>query len=167
MEAIAVKDEKLYAMVMNYDMQSTFFINVLDGISDNDAHSRLNSNANHIAWLAGSLVQQRFETANILQNNGELKQEAHELFKDNQGIKDGMTYPPLEQYKRDWDLITPILREQLINAGSDKADTTIEFPGMSMTILEFLAFNMYREANHIGQMALWRRLLGYEPMKYM
>jgi len=167
MDKLAVKDNRLYAIIMNYDMQSKFFKNVLDSISDEDSHNRLNTNANHIAWLAGSLVEQRFETANILNPNNILQQEAHEMFKDNQGIKEGLTYPSLEQYNREWDKITPVLRKLLLNAEAEKAETTIEFPGMSMTILEFLAFGIYREANHIGQLALWRRLLGYEPMKYM
>jgi hypothetical protein len=40
-------------------------------------------------------------------------------------------------------------------------------PGESMTHFDLIAFIIYREANCIGQIALWRRLLGYEAMKYM
>jgi hypothetical protein len=40
-------------------------------------------------------------------------------------------------------------------------------PEMRMTYFDLIAFIIYREANIIGQIALWRRLLGYEAMKYM
>jgi len=166
MKTIPVQDSRMYSLMELYDMQTNFFHSVLDGISDDDAHSRLDTKANHIAWLAGSLVQQRFELANDI-NGEKLEQRANELFKDNQGIKEGEKYPSLAQYREDWDRITPILREALLNADAGKLDTKIEMPGMEMILFELVYFIIYREANHIGQMALWRRLLGYEPMKYM
>jgi hypothetical protein len=49
-----------------FDMQTGYFPNALIGISDSDAHKRLDTAANHVAWLAGSLVQQRFELAGWL-----------------------------------------------------------------------------------------------------
>jgi hypothetical protein len=166
MENIAVNDHRLHSIVVLYDMQTPFFASVLEGISNNDAHSRLETKANHIAWLAGSLVQQRFELANTF--GIEAKQAAHHLFKDNQGIKDDIRYPSLESYRADWDLISPQLRNALIKASPVKLDTTFEMmPGMTLSVYDLLTFAIYREANHIGQIALWRRLLGYEPMKYM
>ena len=167
MEAITVRVKRLYAVAANIDMQTALFKNAVEGISISDAHNRLNTKANHIAWLAGSLVQQRFETVNLFTGNNELKQQADDLFKDFQGIKDDVTYPSFEQYLADWDKISPILKAEIENAESAKLDSKIEFPEMTITVLEMLTFVMYREANHIGQIALWRRLLGYEPMKYM
>ena len=167
MEKINVKNERLHSVVTNFDMQTTFLKNALEGIPAKDMHNRLDTKANHIAWLAGSLVEQRFDMANSFEGSEQYKQTAHDLFKDNQGIKDGVTYPSVEQYIQDWEKITPILREQLLNADQEKLDTKIEMPGMTMTLYELLTFVLYREANHIGQIALWRRILGYEPMKYM
>ena len=40
-------------------------------------------------------------------------------------------------------------------------------PGYEMRHYDLVTFIIYREANCIGQIALWRRLLGYEAMKYM
>jgi hypothetical protein len=82
-----------------YDMQTTFFISALEGISDQDAHSRLDTKANHIAWLAGSLVQQRYELAHDIDKSTSYKQQADDLFNGNQGIKDGVQYPSLSQFK--------------------------------------------------------------------
>ena len=156
---------RMFSLVVLYDMQTTFFANAIEGLSDDDRHQRLNTKANHIAWLTGSLVEQRYEIANLL--GSDLKQSAHELFKDNKGIQDDITYPSLTEFKKDWESITPVLREALINADDKKLDESFEMmPGMSMTYYDLISFCSYREANCIGQIALWRRLLGYPGMKY-
>ncbi|WP_142688029.1 DinB family protein [Chitinophaga polysaccharea] len=148
-----------------FDLHTTFFPKVLDGISDEDAHKRLDTPANHVAWLTGSLVQQRFELAGLLKV--EAASSANDLFKDFQGIKDGQQYPSLEIFKKDWQRISPLLRTALVNVTDEQLDQILEFPGMKMSLWDLLTFNTYREANCIGQIALWRRLLNYEPMKYM
>ncbi len=166
MEKINVKDSRMSSVVVLYDMHTTYFPNVIVNISDTDSHNRLNTKANHIAWLTGSLVEQRFEIANML--GSDVKQAVHELFKDNKGIQDNITYPPLSEFKKDWEAITSLLRQSLVNISSEKLDESFEMmPGMKMTYYELITFIIYREANIIGQIALWRRLLGYEAMKYM
>jgi hypothetical protein len=156
---------RMYSLIVLYDMHTTFFSNVLVGITDDDAHNRLNTKANHMAWLTGSLVQQRFEIANDL--GVDRKQAAHELFKDNKGIQDDVRYPSLAEFKRDWEAISPVSREGLVKVSDEKLDSPFEMPGMTMPHFDLIAFTIYREANIIGQLALWRRLLGYEAMKYM
>ncbi len=157
---------RMFSLVVLYDMHTTFLEKALDGISDKDAHNRLSTKANHVAWLTGSLVQERFETAKAL--GVEKKQAAHELFDNNKGIQDGITYPSLGEFKKDWQNITPTLRDALVTVSDEKLDEKFEMmPGMSMTYFELFSFIIYREANIIGQIALWRRLLGYDAMKYM
>lgn len=157
---------RMFSLTVLYDMHTKFFSNVLDGISDKDAHNRLNTKANHVAWLTGSLVEQRYEIAKMLGINKQ--QAAHELFKQNKGIQDNITYPSLAEFKKDWETITPLLREVFLNVSDQKLDESFEMtPGMKMTYYELITFIIYREANVIGQIALWRRLLGYEAMKYM
>lgn len=156
----------MFSLVVLYDMHTKFFSAALDGISDEDAHKRLNTKANHVAWLTGSLVQERYETAKTL--GIDKKQSAHELFQNNKGIQDGVTYPSLFQFKKDWEGITGELRDAMIKVTDEKLDASFEMmPGMRMTYFELIAFIIYREANCIGQIALWRRLLGYDAMKYM
>ena len=166
MEQTAIKDSRMYSLLVLYDMHTGYFGKVIDGISDKDAQNRLNTKANHVAWLTGSLVQERFELAKAL--GIDRQQAAYELFKDHKGIQDNVTYPSLAEFKKDWDAISPLLRTALANAGDTKLDSSFEMmPGEKMTYFDLIAFMMYREANCIGQIALWRRLLGYEAMKYM
>ncbi len=161
------KSYRMGTIPVLYDMQTAFFRNAIEGISEKDAHSRLNTKANHISWLVGSLVQQRFELARSLDKSGNTyKQKADDLFKDNQGINDGIDYPTLDQFKTDWEIISPVLRELLVNAEDARLDSAFEMPGETMTVFDIVSFISYREANCIGQIALWRRLLGYGPMKY-
>jgi len=161
-----VKDNRITALAVLYDWQTDFFKKVIEGISDAHAHKRLDTKANHIAWLAGSLVQQRFELANVL-TGSEHKQQADALFNENQGIKEDVTYPSLAQYRSDWERITPAAGEALRNATTEKLDSLLKIPGMEMPLYDYVLFTIYREANCIGQIALWRRLLGYDAMKYM
>ncbi|MES2773120.1 MAG: DinB family protein [Bacteroidota bacterium] len=160
------KTTRMQSLVVLFQMHTDFFPNALEGITDEDAHKRLGTKANHIAWITGSLVHSRFELARLL--GIEKNQEAGELFKDNKGIQDDTVYPTIEAYKKDWDIISPSLKEGLISVSDEKLDTKFEMmPGMTMSHFDMIAFTIYREANCLGQIALWRRLLGYEAMKYM
>ncbi len=161
---------RMFSLVVLYDIHTKYLSNALEGISDKDAHNRLYTKANHVAWLTGSFIQERFEGvkkfASVSQSD--LTQQANELFKDHKGIQEDVTYPPLADFKKDLDNISPLLRDALVNISDEKLDEKFEMmPGMKMSYYELITFMTYREASLIGQIALWRRLLGYEGMKYM
>jgi hypothetical protein len=145
-------------------MQTTFFARAIEGISEEDTYNRLNTRANHMAWLTGSLIQQRYSMTK--ETNPELKQTGDELFKDNKGIQDDARYPTIAEYLNDWEKISPIARELLVNADDEKLDSEIDMGFMKMTYYELLSFTIYREASIIGQLALWRRLLNYPALRY-
>jgi hypothetical protein len=157
---------RMFSLIVLHDMHTKFLLSALEGITDDDAHTRLGTKANHVAWLTGSVVEQRFDIARAL--GIDIKQAADELFKDNKGIQDNVTYPSLDSFKKDWNTISPLLKDAFLNVRDEKLDESFEMmPDMKMTYFELITFIIYREANIIGQIALWRRLLGYEAMKYM
>lgn len=157
---------RMYSLIVLYDMHTDYFPKAVVGISEKDSENRLNTKANHIAWLAGSFIQERFETAKLL--GIDQKQSADELFKDHKGIQDGAKYPALAEFQKDLDKITPQLREALMKVTDQKLDEKFEMmPGETMTHFELFSFMTYREANIIGQIALWRRLLEYPALNYM
>lgn len=147
-----------------FDMHTTFFERALEGISAEDAHNRLNTKANHMAWLAGALVGQRYYM--IQETHPGLQQAGHELFKDNKGIQEGVTYPSVSEYLADWKKVSPMAREALVAAGDQKLDSEIDMGFMKMSLFDMIAFTIYREASMIGQLALWRRLLDHPALKY-
>jgi hypothetical protein len=147
-----------------FDYHTGFFEKALDGIAEDDMHTRLNTQANHPAWIAGSLVQQRFSMAS--ETGSGLVQTREDLFKNNQGIKEDVRYPSIAEYVLDWNKISPEARHALVTIEDQKLETELDMGGMKMTYYELISFTIYREASMIGQLALWRRLLGYPALKY-
>ena len=79
------------ALLTLFDNQTGFFSKALDGISEDDMHNRLNTEANHPAWLAGSLVHQRFMMASEMKHD--VKQTRADLFEGHKGLQEGERYP--------------------------------------------------------------------------
>jgi len=171
METKQVIENRLNAFATLYDMHTKFYNNVIEGISDKDAHNRLNTKANHVAWIAGSIVHGRYELAYAIgvdRSTISENKSSYELFKDYKGIQDGVTYPSLAEYRKDWKLITPVLKDQLLNLSDEQLNgpDPFEMPGEDLTLFDSITFSIDRESYCIGQIGLYRRLLGYEAMKY-
>jgi hypothetical protein len=147
-----------------FDYQTGLFAKALEGISEEDMHNRLNTEANHPAWLAGSLVQQRFMMTS--ETGTGMKQTGEELFQNHKGLQEGAKYPSTAEYIKDWERITPEAREALATIDDQKLDSEINMGEFKWTYYEMICFTIYREASIIGQLALWRRLLGYPALKY-
>ena len=159
------KSQRIAPFLFLYDMHTNLFPNVIVDITEKDAHNRLNTKANHVSWITGSLVFQRAELANMF--GKEIKMQANDLFKDYKGIQEGLTYPTLESFKSDWEKISPVAREALLNATDEKLDSIFDMgEGMKFPYFDMVGFHIHREAYVIGQIGLWRRLLGYDAMKY-
>ncbi|UKT62190.1 DinB family protein [Pedobacter mucosus] len=156
---------KMYGIVVLHEMQTDFLLKALEDIEEKDAQKRLDTKANHIAWITGSIVFGRFFLAQTLGVN--ITSQTGELFKENKGIIDDADYPDLEDFKSDWLKVSPLLKNALTKVSDETLDKVLEFPEMKMTLFDMIAFTTYREANCIGQIALWRRLLGYKGMNYM
>ncbi|CAH0140670.1 MULTISPECIES: DinB family protein [unclassified Pedobacter] len=156
---------RMYGFIVLYEMQTDFLVRALDGIDQKDAQKRLDTKANHIAWITGSVVHSRYFLAKSF--GIDLPSITDELFADNKGIVDDATYPSLADFIKDWAAISPKLQEALSQATDEKLEEKLSIPGMEITLFEMISFNSYREANCIGQIALWRRLLNYPGMNYM
>jgi len=156
---------RMYGFIVLYEMHTDFLIRALDGIDQKDAQKRLDTKANHIAWITGSVVHGRYFLAKSF--GIDLPSKTDELFADNKGIVDDATYPLLADFIKDWAAISPKLQEALTQATDEKLEEKLNIPGMEITLFEMISFSSYREANCIGQIALWRRLLNYPGMNYM
>jgi len=156
---------RMYGIIVLYEMQTDFLLRALDGIDEKDAQKRLDTKANHIAWITGSVVQGRYFLAKSF--GIDLPSITDELFANNKGIIDDAVYPPLADFIKDWKNISPKLQEALTQATDEKLEEKLNIPGMEITLFEMISFSTYRDANCIGQIALWRRLLGYPGMNYV
>ncbi len=160
------KKTLMQTIINMYDWHTKLFKNVTVDISDKDSQNRMNTKANHVAWIAGSLVHERYELANLL--GGKLKQTSDKFFENHKGIQDNATYPSLEEYKKDWNEISSVLKDALVNISEEKLNSPDpwEMPGGPFTFFDSITAFSDRESYCIGQIALWRRLLGYDAMKY-
>jgi hypothetical protein len=158
------KSTRVEGLLAMYDLQTGLLAKAIDGISKEDMHNRMNTQANHMAWLAGSLVAQRFQM--VSETHPELKQTGVELFSDFKGIQADAQYPDNEAYIKDWNMVSPHAREALAAFTDEKLDSDFDMSGMKMKWYDLITFTLYREASMIGQLALWRRLLGYPALKY-
>jgi hypothetical protein len=164
------KDKKtsMHLLINFYDWHTKFFRNVIDGISDKDAQNRMGTKANHVAWLAGSLVQERFQLAKFAGISENVKQTSDNLFKEHKGIQENITYPSLEEFKKDWEVISPVLRKALSDFTPEQLESgdPYKMQGEKLTFFDSITGCIDRESYCIGQIALYRRLLGYDAMKY-
>ena len=160
-ETASTRTEGLLAL---FDLQTGFLSRALDGMSEQDMHNRLGTKANHMAWLAGALVAQRYMM--VSETHPEMKQTGAELFANFKGIDDAATYPGVAEYLQDWDKVSTFAREALAALDDRKLDSRFDMGDMEMTWHDLISFTIYREASMIGQLALWRRLLNHPAMKY-
>ena len=159
-----VASSRMEGLVTLFDLQTGFLSRALEGISEQDMHNRLNTKANHMAWLAGALVAQRYMM--VSETHPGMRQTGAELFENNKGIDDNAKYPTSAEYLQDWEKVTPLAREALLSLDDKKLDSDFEMEGMKMTWYDLVSFTIYREASIIGQLALWRRLLNYPALRY-
>lgn len=172
METKTAKKNLMEIIISLYDYHTKLFLNSLADISDKDAQNRLGTKANHIAWIAGSVIYQRQILANALGIN--IKQTSENLFKaddkgeGHKGIQENVKYPSLEEYKNDWNKISSALKDGLMNASEDQLNgpDPYEMPGGNYTFFDTFTFCVDRESYCIGQIGLYRRLLGYDAMKW-
>ena len=159
-------NQSLDTLLVLYDLHTKLFYNVVEGISDSDAQNRLGTKANHVAWITGSLVHERYELANAA--GLALQQTSNKIFADHNGIQDNLTYPSLVEFKKDWSEITPVLRNALLNLSDEELSSPdpYQMPGEKLSFFDAITFIIDRESYCIGQIGLYRRLLGYPAMKY-
>jgi hypothetical protein len=156
----------MHALLIQHELHTMLFRNVIEGVNDKDANTRINE-ANHIAWLAGNLVSLRYKLVNAMGIS--IEQKFPSLFKNNKGVQNDIVYPSLKELEEDWNNISPFLKEKLCGITEEELNGVQPFPIPALTDKTFFAsltFLLHREAYGIGQIALLRRVFGYEAMSY-
>lgn len=158
----------LEIVIPGYRMHTQMFNNMLDGIKEADVQKRIDNKTNHVAWMVGNLVNCRYWLAGIL---GISDKDPHEeLFKDAKALDVNAQYPSLEELKKEWHKISPVLYQKLLSV--EEAELNESFPfGMNVSYVEENKLNMVgmcidRESYLFGQLGLMRKVLGYEGVKY-
>ncbi|WP_423148413.1 DinB family protein [Rubrolithibacter danxiaensis] len=158
----------LAVIIPGYRMRSQTFNNMLAGIQEADAQIRVENKTNHFTWMVGNLVNTRYWLAGIL---GMPEKDPHEdLFKDAKALDINAIYPSLEELKKEWHKISPLLYQKLLHIEEAELLKPYEF-GMNISYVEENKLNMVgmcidRESYLLGQLGLMRKILNYPGVRY-
>ena len=162
------KSKKLEVIIPAFRSHSQTFVMVLEGISEEDAKKRIEGKTNHIIWMVGNFINMRYNLGWVLG----LKEEDpfSDLFFQGKALDESFNYPTLEQLKESFHKISPLVYQKLLEATDEDLDK--DFPmGMGIdffqeNVLNFTGMCISREDYLSGQIALMRKILGYDAMKY-
>ncbi|MGK6340684.1 DinB family protein [Chryseobacterium sp. DT-3] len=162
------KSKKMELIVPAYRMHSQNFLNVLDGISEEDALKRIDGKTNHIVWMAGNFVNMRYALGSVL---GLRDEDPHsDLFFQGKALDENFSYPSLDELEKNFHEISPKVYQKLWEVTDEELDEIFEIgmniPFVRETKLNFIGMCIGREDYLCGQIGLMRRILDYPGMKY-
>lgn len=162
------KSKKIELITPAYRMHTQSFINVLDGISEEDALKRIENKTNHIVWMAGNFVNMRYGLGWVL---GLQEQDPNnDLFFQGKALDESYQYPTLADLKKNFHDISSKVYQKLLEVTDEELDEIFEIgmniPFIKETKLNFVGMGIGREDYLCGQIGLMRRILDYPGMKY-
>lgn len=160
------KKTALQFFISVFDYHTGQYYNALENIPAEETHNRLNSKANHIAYIAGRMIYERYELAKGININIDVT--TTKEFHGFKGIQDDVTYPSLEEYKKNWNAISTALKEGLQQLTEEQLNGPDPFnmPEGNYTLFDSIVFTIDHESYFLGQLGLYRRLLGIAAMKF-
>lgn len=162
------KSKKMELIIPAYRMHTQSFVNVLDGISEEDALKRIENKTNHIVWMAGNFVNMRYGLGMVL---GLQDQDPNnDLFFQGKALDESYKYPTLADLKKNFHDISAKVYKKLFEVTDEELDEIFEIgmniPFIKETKLNFVGMCIGREDYLSGQIGLMRRILDYPGMKY-
>ena len=162
------KSKKMEVIIPAYRMHSQSFMNVLDGISEEDALKRIENKINHIVWMAGNFVNMRYGLGWVL---GIQEEDPYsDLFFQGKALDESFKYPTLTELKDNFHAISSKVYQRLLEVTDEELEEMFEIgmniPFVKETKLNFAGMCIGREDYLCGQMGLMRRILNYPGMKY-
>ncbi|MBP2615168.1 DinB family protein [Chryseobacterium jejuense] len=162
------KSKRMELIIPAYRMHTQSFVNVLDGISEEDALKRIENKTNHIVWMAGNFVNMRYGLGWVL---GLQDQDPNnDLFFQGKALDESINYPTLADLKKNFHDISSKVYQKLFEITDEELDEIFEIgmniPFIKETKLNFVGMCIGREDYLCGQIGLMRRILDYPGMKY-
>lgn len=162
------KSQKLDIVIPAFRMHSQTFFNALDGITEEMALDRNSGKTNHVAWMVGNVVNDRYWIANVL--GIEDKDPYQDLFKEGKAIDQNAKYPALEELKKNFEDISPKLYQKLLVTTGEELEKEysmgMAIPFVKENVLNTIGMFIGREDYLLGQIGLMRKLLGLPGMRH-
>jgi hypothetical protein len=159
-------------LINQYQVLNVWFMNVIEGISNDDGKKVSIDKTNSIEWLCGHLITGRYR--NIMRLGIQIEPYKHLDKFVNQSIPPPnaiafdpkLNYPSLEECRNQWKTYTEIFMNGLRTVDESVLKSSLPFPIPTggTTVHDALVFIVLHETYHIGQMSLMRKALGYSSM---
>ena len=147
-------------------LNARLLANCVDGLSDEQALTRVLPTTNNVAFLVAHLVDVRHTLLALL--GGAAPNPLAVALAGARGIDDVAALPPMAELLGAWRAVDQALADRLSAAPSEALDAASPqtYPGGDASILGALAFLVQHDSYHIGQLAMLRRALGFPAMRY-
>ncbi|MDF7819250.1 DinB family protein [Runella sp. MFBS21] len=154
-----------FAILAQFELQTSWFLNTLEGISDAESNLQVAENLNPIKWIVGHLISCRSTLLIALGKQSNFTQ-YHTLFGKGSSNKMGAATPDLETIKTDWLSVSVDLKATLHNTSEEQLSAKAPFQTSipDETLLGLFAFFAIHEGFHIGQLSILRKQLGKTVM---
>ncbi|WP_344979186.1 DinB family protein [Compostibacter hankyongensis] len=159
-------------LLAQYVLHCRWFVNVLEGFTDEETNERINADMNHVKYLAGHLLNAQYAFAQIAGITVTRKWD--ELFagQGKSKARDNFPYPSIDEIKATWDQLYPVVKSALEKMPEEALQK--ELPAspvaghgiLDSTVGDLWAFLNLHQAYHIGQIGILRRGFKKDPMKY-
>lgn len=147
-------------------LNTRLFRNALGDLSEDDGLVRPNERTNHVAFIAGHLVETRGWMARYV---GLAESPAFGgTLEHATTLEQVLTMPSLKEIRVAWDGVSDRLtcRLEALSAADLAAPSSQRFPGVAATVLGGIGFLVQHESYHVGQLAYLRKYLGRPAMSY-
>lgn len=153
------------AIIAQYDLQTNWFLNALENISEEESKVAFSENLNPIKWVAGHVTDARI-TINGIVSSGSINADFKKFFGKGTSNKIDASFPAIEQIKAEWTSISEKLKTSLQNLSEEKLLSKPPFQTSipDETLLGLIAYFAIHESFHIGQLSVYRKLTGKQTM---
>jgi uncharacterized damage-inducible protein DinB len=153
------------AIIAQYDLQTSWFLNALENISEEESNISFSENMNPIKWIAGHLTDARMTIFSVVSGKS-INEQYKKQFGKGTFFQLGITELTIEQIKADWIAISSELKTVLQKTSEEKLLSKSPFQTSipDETLLGLVAYFAIHESFHIGQFSILRKLIGRETM---
>ena len=131
-------------------------------LDDETARKRISESANPVIWLAGHLTMTRTHILELVAER--IENPWYKLFR--KAYDPGVQYPPMADIKEFWNQVSDPMLVGLAQLDSKdlSRDVGYDMPHGHKTLGGVLAFWIYHEGWHLGQIAYIRKCLGMDGL---
>jgi len=166
LSAAELKSPAVYPSCLIFNLNHRLLVNCLEGITEEQATTRISESSNSLIWMATHIVWARFNTIKLLGGNPDNPYNG--LFEKFKPFDPADTYPTLSAVKAEWDKATELLKKALQHVTEGHLATPPPFtpPTGDNSIGGAIIFLSQHESFHIGQMAFLKKYFTKSSMSY-